>query len=42
MQAIEDLVDDIMASRIKDGVDLIPRICEICMKIREDGTVCGL
>ena len=42
MRAIEDLADDMMAGRIKDGVDLIPRICEICMKIREDGTVCGL
>jgi hypothetical protein len=38
ISAIEKLVDDM----IEGDVNLIPRICEICMRVREDGTVCGL
>jgi hypothetical protein len=38
VSAIEKLVEDM----IKGDVNLTPRICEICMKVRAERTVCGL
>ncbi len=39
MNAIRDLANDIAAGNRDNQAS---RICEICIKVREDGTLCGL
>lgn len=41
-EEIKKLADDIVHGYMDNHTNLTARICGICMKIRADGTVCGL